>query len=269
MKGLSLPTIEHCLQRRVRLICVLAFLAMLSWCRAVAQAAPAQTAGESPYYARANSFGVIAAYSPDSSHMILGVADRRMLWFFGGSYSRRLFIKSGVNWQYDGELLPLALEGDPLSRAVINETSPTTTTIVLDGAPPVSCAVLSGDYDFTDQNGIVHSGSFSQFCHGRQWTAGQAMSPLGMQWNFLPRRKIQPLFTAHIGYMYTTKPVPVAFAGSFNFTFDFGAGVELYRSRTRSLRIEYRFHHISNADSATENPGIDSGLFQLGYVFGR
>jgi hypothetical protein len=262
----------------VRLICVLAFFAMLPW-QAGAQTAGAQTtatpaanapgAKESPYYARTNSFGIIAAYSPDSSHMILGVAEQRKLWFFGGSYSRRLFIKSGVNWQYDGELLPLALVGDPKSRAVINETSPTPMMVVLDGDPPVSCALLTGDYDFIDQNGIVHSGSFSQFCHGRQWTAGQAMSPLGMQWNFLSRHKIQPLFTAHIGYVYTAKPVPVAFAGSFNFTFDFGAGIELYRSRTRSLRVEYRIHHTSNDNSATENPGIDSGLFQVGYVFGR
>jgi opacity protein-like surface antigen len=258
----------------VRLICVLAFFAMLACSQAAvqtaaAQAAPAQTGNESSYYARRNSFGVIAAYSPDSSHVILGVAEQRKLWFIGGSYSRRLFIKSDVNWQYDGELLPLALEGDPNSRAVIHETSPTTMTVVLDGDPPVWCAVLTGDYNFTDQNGTVHSGTFSQFCHGRQWTAGQAMSPLGMQWNFLSRHKIQPLFTAHIGYLYTTKPVPVAFAGSFNFTFDFGAGVELYRSRTRSVRVEYRFPHISNHTSATENPGIDSGLFQVGYVFGR
>jgi opacity protein-like surface antigen len=85
----------------------------------------------------------------------------------------------------------------------------------------------------------------------------------------LPHRKLQPLFTAHIGYVYTTKPVPVAFAGSFNFAFDFGAGLELYRSSTRSVRVEYRFHHISNHNSATVNPGIDNGLFQVGYVFGR
>jgi len=135
-----LPTIERCLQRRVRLICALVFSVMLSSSHAGGQAVPtanAPSANEGGYYARANSFGVIAAYSPDSSHMILGVAEQRNLWFFGGSYSRRLFIKSGVNWQYDGELLPLALEGDPNSRAVINETSPTTMTVVLDGDPPV------------------------------------------------------------------------------------------------------------------------------------
>jgi opacity protein-like surface antigen len=69
--------------------------------------------------------------------------------------------------------------------------------------------------------------------------------------------------------MYSTQPIPLAQAGSFNFTFDLGAGVEIYRSTTRSIRAEYRFHHISNHNTAMENPGIDSGLFQVSYAFGR
>jgi Lipid A 3-O-deacylase (PagL) len=45
--------------------------------------------------------------------------------------------------------------------------------------------------------------------------------------------------------------------------------VEIYQNKTRSIRVEYRYHHISNHDTATENPGIDSGLFQLSYSLGR
>jgi hypothetical protein len=58
-------------------------------------------------------------------------------------------------------------------------------------------------------------------------------------------------------------------AGSFNFTFDFEAGLELYRTRGKSIRAEYRYHHISNNNTAPNNPGIDSGLFQFTYCFGR
>jgi opacity protein-like surface antigen len=72
----------------------------------------------------------------------------------------------------------------------------------------------------------------------------------------------------HGGYMYSTQPIPVNEAGSFNFTFDVGAGFELYRSQNRSIRAEYRYHHISNHGTATYNPGIDSGMFQLTYSFG-
>jgi opacity protein-like surface antigen len=69
--------------------------------------------------------------------------------------------------------------------------------------------------------------------------------------------------------MYSTQPIPIRAAGSFNFTFDLGAGVELYRSKTRSIRAEYRYHHISNHGTAEVNPGIDNGLFQVTYSFGR
>jgi opacity protein-like surface antigen len=69
--------------------------------------------------------------------------------------------------------------------------------------------------------------------------------------------------------MYSTRPIPINGAGSFNFTFDLGAGIELYRSKTRSVRAEYRYHHISNDNTANENPGIDNGLIQVTYAFGR
>ena len=63
--------------------------------------------------------------------------------------------------------------------------------------------------------------------------------------------------------------VPTVNAGNFNFTFDFGAGIELFRDHTRSMRVEYRYHHISNHNTALANPGIDNGLFQVVYSFGR
>jgi hypothetical protein len=87
--------------------------------------------------------------------------------------------------------------------------------------------------------------------------------------NFLPRRKLQPIVLGHGGYMYSTQPIPTTDAGSFNFTFDFGVGFELYRTRTRSIRVDYRYHHISDHYTTTENPGIDNGLFTVAYSFGR
>jgi opacity protein-like surface antigen len=103
----------------------------------------------------------------------------------------------------------------------------------------------------------------------RQWTIGEAMSPIGFEWNFLPRHTKQLFVASHGGYMYSTQPIPLETAGSFNFTFDLGAGLELYRSKNRSIRCEYRYHHISNHNTANANPGIDNGLFQMTYTFGR
>ncbi|MGO9636654.1 MAG: acyloxyacyl hydrolase, partial [Terracidiphilus sp.] len=211
------------------------------------------------------------AYSGDSSHILLGDAENRMLLDFGVAYGRRLVVNHIVNWQYNGELLPVALESDPLSSVVTYQTSPT----VIVSKPNslgavVSCALQTISYNITDPStGIVYIGTWVQTCSGRRWTIGEGISPIGMQWNFLPHRKLQPFFIGHGGYMYSTQPIPVPEAGSFNFTFDMGAGLELYRSGTRSVRAEYRYHHISNHNTANQNPGIDNGLFQVTYSFGR
>jgi opacity protein-like surface antigen len=69
--------------------------------------------------------------------------------------------------------------------------------------------------------------------------------------------------------LHSTQPIPVQNAGSFNFTFDLGAGFQLYQSKSRSIRAEYRYHHISNHSTASANPGIDNGLLQVTYSFGR
>jgi hypothetical protein len=53
-------------------------------------------------YARRNSYGVLMAYSNDSSHILLGDAEQRKLLNIGVSYSRRLLLTHVVDWQYDG-----------------------------------------------------------------------------------------------------------------------------------------------------------------------
>jgi len=225
-------------------------------------------------FARKNTFSVFAAYSNDSSHILMGIAENRRLLDIGASYNRRLFAGRIFNWQYSGEILPVALDSDPVQ--ITNETStfkytngmPTQTLTGRFEQPTLSaCRPSTTTTIFPIKNGTVTTVDVNTCT--RRWTIGEAISPVGFQWNFLPRRKIQPFVIGHGGYMYSTQPIPVVDAGSFNFTFDVGAGMELYRSKTRSIRAEYRFHHISNHDTANANPGIDNGLFQITYSFGR
>ena len=57
----------------------------------------------------------------------------------------------------------------------------------------------------------------------------------------------------------------MAYARAFNYTFEVGGGV-LWRIRPRdSLRIGYKFHHLSNLFTAPQNPGIDGAVFLLGF----
>jgi opacity protein-like surface antigen len=220
-------------------------------------------------YGRVNSLGIFGAYSGDSSHILLGDAENRRLLGLGVAYSRRLAVNNVVNWQYDAEFLPLVFESDPMGHIVDNQTSPTAYTYIYGSAPAVTCAQETVPYtSFDPGTGTTLSGTFTISCYGRRWVAGEAMSPAGLRWNFLPTHKLQPFVDGHGGFMYSSQPVPVDQAGSFNFTFDIGAGFELYRTRTKSIRAEFRYHHISNNNTATSNPGIDNGLIQLTYSFG-
>jgi hypothetical protein len=230
--------------------------------RSSAQSAP-------PMYVRNNSFGILAAYSNDSSHIFVGLAEQRKLFHIGVSYTRKLIAGRIVNWQFDAELLPVALENNPLTRSVNVQTSPTQSTSVVDGLPPlITCAPLVIPYNFTVGT-VDYIGTDTLTCHGHQWIIGEAMSPFGMQFNFLPRRRLQPLIETHGGYMYSTHPIPIVNAGNFNFTADAGIGFEYFRTRRQSIRVEYRYHHISDADTSFFNPGIDNGVVQVAWVFGR
>jgi hypothetical protein len=227
--------------------------------------APPQT----PLYGRTNSFGFLFAYSNDSSHMIMGYAAERKLLHIGADYSRKLILNRYLNWQYDAEILPVALESDPLTKSVTVQTSPTQASSTITGEPPmIWCTPIVNQYQFVI-NGVTYAGTQTLTCSGREWTIGEAFSPVGMRWNFRPTHPIQPFFEGHGGYMYTTHPIPIEQAGSFNFTFDFGAGIEWYRTPHHSMRFEWRYHHISDHDTTDINPGIDNGLFQVTYVFGR
>ena len=251
----------------LRLGCLIILLALTTGAAgASAQAAPAV----SPYYARTNTFSVFGAYSGDSSHILMGDAENRKLLEFGDAYGRKLFINHIVNWQYNGEILPVALESDPELQFVYHQTSPTVLTYDMNLVTYPGHCIGSGKGTYNDESGgvITSSGTFTYSCT-RRWTIGKGISPVGFQWNFLPRHKAQPFFIGHGGCMHSTQPIPVPAAGSFNFTFDLGAGFELYHSKTKSIRAEYRYHHISNHNMDNLNPGIDNGLFQVTYSFGR
>jgi opacity protein-like surface antigen len=248
----------------------LTVLVVLTLCAGCLRQSHAQANTDGNYYARRNTFGVFSAFSDDSSHILLGVAENRKLLEFGVSYSRRLFLNRNLNWQYNGELLPLVLESDPLSVFVENQTKPTAATFSYNSGPVLFCTPVTTPYSYFDPTtGVTYSGTTTISCHGRRWVFGESISPAGLQLNFLPQRRMQPFLIGHGGYMYSTHAIPLDFAGSFNFTFDIGAGFELYRTKGKSIRTEYRYHHISNNNTANANPGIDNGLFQVTYCFGR
>jgi Lipid A 3-O-deacylase (PagL) len=226
-----------------------------------------QTGG--PYFARLNSFGFLAGYSNDSSHILLGLAEQRKLLTLGFTYGRRIALSDTVNFQYNLEVLPVALEGDPLTKIVVTQLTPQPMNYTFFAGPVVICDTYSDTFTVQLEDGFTYTGTETASCGGRRWTMGSAITPIGFDWNFLPRNRIQPLVSLRGGTMFSKNAIPISGAGWFNFTFSGGAGVELFANQRRSIRLEYRVHHISNRDMANENPGIDNGMFQVTFLYGR
>jgi hypothetical protein len=232
-------------------------------------------------FSRRNSFGVFSEYSNDSSHILLGQARNRKLFTVGGSYSRRLLSRPSLDLNYLLEVRPVLVESDPLVRTASTYTSAgQTSTNSFNSTQASVCHPTTTTYTGTflgTSPPETYTDVVVLTCGQREWTFGEGLSPLGLRLNLRPERRIQPVFTLLGGYMFSTHPIPVSNAGSANYTLAFGAGIELFHSAPdtssifghRSLRLEYRYSHISNAYSAQQNPGIDNGLFQITYAFGR
>ncbi len=236
----------------------------------------AQLSLEDARYSRLNSLGIFSEYSNDSSPILLGSSVNRKLATFGFSYTRRVVATRQIDLYYLLELRPVFFESDP--ELLISQT--------VAGSVPF----LPSSYTRRQPNACRSSVSTSTITLGMQadtvttntqcgrgWTFGEAFSPVGLKLNLRRSSPLQPVLSFSSGYAFSTRPIPVDDAGSFNYLLAFGAGFEYFLSPdksksffgNRSIRVEYRYHHISNASTAAGNPGVDSGLFQVSYSFGR
>jgi Lipid A 3-O-deacylase (PagL) len=94
----------------------------------------------------------------------------------------------------------------------------------------------------------------------REAIYGTGISPVGLQLNFRRQKALQPFGEINGGLLYFAQNVPVPGSSNFNFTFDFGAGAQYFFRRNRAFSAGYMFHHISNAETAPHNPGIDNNI---------
>jgi hypothetical protein len=67
------------------------------------------------------------------------------------------------------------------------------------------------------------------------------------------------------GAAWFTRDVPVPGALSTVFTMEWGGGIIRQLGEKSSLRVGYKFHHLSNAYRSPVNPGLDGNVFLLGW----
>ena len=77
----------------------------------------------------------------------------------------------------------------------------------------------------------------------------------------------RPIIRAGAGTVYTTETVPPG-ETRYNFSLFVGAGIEFATFDDKAIQIDYRLHHISNADSGAENPGINAHTVVVGLAWG-
>lgn len=228
-----------------------------------------------------SSYSFFGSFSNDSSHIILGVAENRRLIDAGMDYSRRLGRRSLYSWRYQVEVIPLELLQNPKLTTTVTYTVTGNPTSVNSPAGTFQFSALqarqcasqsnSGTYFEIGANGQeipVGTYTMSSVC-SHPWTYGFGVSPLGQKVNFLPRNRLQPYAALNAGFVAFTKTIPSDSATMFNFSFEFGGGVEWNTRPGRAWSVDYRLHHISNANRGVSNPGVDNGTFRVAYSFWR
>jgi lipid A 3-O-deacylase len=101
---------------------------------------------------------------------------------------------------------------------------------------------------------------------------GIGVNPLILKWNFTgkqsstERRRTIPYFLAHTGVLWFSHNVPPGDTSHFNFLSGAGIGLNHFFKPGRSVNIDLRAFHLSNASLGNKNPGINAGLeVSIGY----
>lgn len=93
---------------------------------------------------------------------------------------------------------------------------------------------------------------------------GVSFSPLAMKWNFTGGKRLAPYVELGGGLLFTNTDVPVR-TSNINFTPQLGVGMHIFTREKRSVTLDFKYVHISNAGIALLNPGLNTLQFGIGY----
>lgn len=159
------------------------------------------------------------------SFVLKGTSKDRQLLLLNLQYARTLFATRPVTLKYTADIVPVELEFQPAQRYVV------------DGAV------------ITNPAATVY---------------GAGANPIGFQANFGSRR-IEPIVNGSLGFVYFDRQVPIVGSSQFNYNITVGFGAQFFPRASRTFTVGWRYHHLSNNYQAHLNPGIDSGVFYVGF----
>jgi hypothetical protein len=95
---------------------------------------------------------------------------------------------------------------------------------------------------------------------------GAGLSPVGLQLSVPMWRRMRAYAAGAVGALWFTREMPEPDARRFNYSFEFGGGFDVSVGTTRVVVVGFKFHHLSNLNTAAMNPGLDGHVFYLGLL---
>lgn len=90
-----------------------------------------------------------------------------------------------------------------------------------------------------------------------------------LRWHFVREETWSLYVDGGAGFLVTSEDVPADGGSQFNFTPQVGGGATFRMRNEEHLMVGLRWHHISNAELYQPNPGRDSILLYVGYMWPR
>ncbi|GAB5408933.1 MAG: hypothetical protein BalsKO_12980 [Balneolaceae bacterium] len=100
-------------------------------------------------------------------------------------------------------------------------------------------------------------------------TKGFGISPFGLGISNPISKKIDYSVYSYSGIILVDDRFPTDKGRKLNYTFSLSFDTIFKTSEYISLSLGYKFHHISNAQTGTENPGIDSNFLTISLIISK
>lgn len=222
-----------------RRICGILFAILVLCSGVLSQSSPPSSAASpqasehsrssAPLRKGANEFGLWSGYSP-FSFVFKGTIKDHQLFLVNLQYARTLVGSRPVTLKYVAEIVPIALQFQPKQRFVVD-----------------------GKKLLVNPAATIY---------------GAGTNPIGVQANF-GDKKIQPFAGGSLGFLYFKQQVPVQGASQFNYNIAINFGAQFFPRAGRSFSVGWKYDHLSNHYQAHLNPGLDSGVFYVGFSLVR
>ena len=82
-------------------------------------------------------------------------------------------------------------------------------------------------------------------------------------WKFTAPREVTPYVFAGGGVLYVDTGLPTM-GRRLDFSYQAGTGIQYFIAKDMALNMEYRYHHVSNANTGSPNEPLNSSKILLG-----